>query len=106
MAESGGQSIAREADFLDGRHDGHVAEVRATRATEVRLGETYNLRSTFVVAGTPVPAGLYLCRTGIHHAERHIGAHEDMAVVTGADAGIDVLGERLCRGRQRQHGEQ
>ena len=95
VAVGSGQSLAAVVERTGGGHDGHIAEVGAARAAEMCLGEAYNLGAAFMVTGAPVPAFFQLGGTGVDHAEGHVGADEDMAVVTGTDARIYVLGQGL-----------
>ena len=94
----------RKLQIAISRHQTDVSQVAATSTAQMHLGKTDNLLATLMIAGTPVPTRLNLCRTGIHHTKRHVGTHENMAVIACTDDGIDVLCKvfSLCRNSKHQ----
>ncbi len=102
--------LLRAAGADDIARDGHhrdVEQVADARTAQVRVREADDRRVALVVARAPVPRLGNARRTYLHHAEGHVGPHEDMAVTARADLRIDEAGEigigrRLRAGSQQQ----
>ncbi len=79
-----------------------------TCSAEVHLPESDDRRVAVMIAGTPVPALLLLCRTRLNVSERNIGSEEHMAVSACSDERVDILrvvlrkGEKSGGGKRRQ----
>ena len=75
----------------------HVTEAANASAREVHVAETDELVVVIVVARAPVPAACRLGRTELNESERHVGAHERVAMTARSDILIYVLREILSR---------
>ena len=87
------------------RQQGDVSQVADTCSAEVHLPESDDRRVAVMIAGTPVPALLLLCRTRLNVSERNIGSEEHMAVSACSDEWVDILRVVLRKGEESGGGK-
>ena len=85
-------TIAVQHKIFRKRHKPEISIVGATRAAEVGGAEAEDGVVGGVVARAAVPVVHAGVGAELHHAERHRGTREGMAVATCADEGINVIG--------------
>ena len=88
-------------------HHRHVEQIADARAAQMRMRESDDRGIRVVVARHPIPRLGNARRTHLHHAERHVRAHEDVPVAARTDlrvyeARVIPLGGRLRAGCQQQ----
>ena len=101
-----GISAVLHGHIPEGRREQEVAQVRATGAGQVRMGEAQDGIVAVMVAGTAVPARVPGVGTQLDHARRHGRSGIGMSMETRADEGIHGLHGRFLSGTRndRQQG--